>query len=1025
MAQNCGSKIAVDDDSHCRESGPMRHLGDATTSLHFDQGGSDGDNGVGTKLGGTEDSEGDSEGEGYTLQLPSNADDLGSVGRSVLGTYDVDSESDDEVVNEVGDQEVTCEFEEIDDEEGYVLEIPSDADDLSSMGRSVPAIYDGDHESEEAEIIQKNVKLEGTKRFFEDSDDDSEVTDSSTADHQSETKKSTEKQNPKLGQFFDRLCHLLHVRVKIDDRVSFMDPLSKLSNLKVKVHSDGIQKKNGKFKKEFQQRSLNGKVVRNLDDLIGPAKLAQEVLTRLLSLLAREIKDMQQGSYVVAPLKQRNRAFNKAQEEYSHRSPGPPESWLYDVVRASIYCKSYAQIAEVNKWISRNTHIVRSKNRFDEPCFNGYRDLIFHVSIPFKDDLAHICEIQVHHKEIKALDEQLGIPRHYEYFRSVFAGHRRSEALILEDLAMLNRCGGMGGECMEKLLQSTDPDQLHLFARLCSDNLEEFDHALDLYNRILQLQLSMGSDSTDDIVDTHIGLGTVLGAMGRLDESLLNLEKALDMKVSLHGTERLEVAEIYSMIGHIRRPKGEYNRAFNRHREALNIRESILGNEHVLVVRSLQDIGNALRDIGEFRESEDALRRALGIQETLLGASDLDVAATRSLIGVTLYEFGDHSRAMEEHRHALTIYEAKVGKNHKLTADCHVHIGDVLCRRGEFEVAEWRYRKALRIHKGLSGKDAEAYAICLTHLGGVLMQKGDDDGAINALKRARSIHEDHRGMDHPSSSGSHLDLAKVYLHVRQYDKGLEESRRAKAVRESFLGSSHPDTAEACNYVGKALSLKGQHELAVEEHRQALSIYEAKLGENHPKTATGHHFLADTLHAMGEKDNALNEHRRALAVRASVLNKDHPDTALSCSRIGTLLREKCDLVGSLVAYRQALAITVVVCGEDHPETASAQIQVAKVVAACGDVKEAIEGVEQALKVRRSTLGHSHPETGRTYGVLGTLHRMIGHPTKAKDFHRRSVLILERELGTKNPSTEAAQNRLEAVDGPDDDDIFGVY
>ena len=44
-------------------------------------------------------------------------------------------------------------------------------------------------------------------------------------------------------------------------------------------------------------------------------------------------------------------ASQKAIEEYTYRIPGPAESWLYDILRASIICKSYKQMNDINKFL--------------------------------------------------------------------------------------------------------------------------------------------------------------------------------------------------------------------------------------------------------------------------------------------------------------------------------------------------------------------------------------------------------------------------------------------------------------------------------------------------------------------------------------------------------------------------------------------------------------------------------------------------------------------------------------------------
>ena len=897
-----------------------------------------------------------------------------------------------------------------------VIQVGTDKDDdMSSIGRSTPGIYGSDSDGSDDEGTYEDINDEEEYSRSEQSD-----TSESATEVTPERRPKDVSPNAKVEQFFDRLQHFFELRRKVEERSDMIDPSGKCQNLKVKIHSGGIEKKNGKFKKEYQQRGLSDKLVRNLDDLYDAANHAQAELKRVLEQMVNEVNGFEDTSCIVMPaLKPRDRAYEKVKQEYNDRDPGPPESWLYDVVRASVICKSNKQLSDVNKWLGKNVQIVASKNRFSQPCFNGYRDLLFHVSIPFQEELAHVCEVQVHHKDMKTLDEQFGLPKHYEYFRSCFAGSLRSQEDTLHDLAMLNNYGDIGGQLMMKLMKSKDLDQLRLFAWLCRDKLDEFDHSLQIYRRILLLQTKELGDDHEDLASTYLSIGLVLGAMGDTDESLAQLERALEIQEGFLGSDHIELAKTYGEIGRMLSKKGDFAGALKQHEKALEIRETKLGRDHFLVIASLQDIGRAHVERGDFKSAESEYRKALKIQETLLGNVHSDVASTRALIGTTLCQRGDVGKAMEEHRLALSIRETNLGKNHPVTAESHTDIGIVLSLKGDYEVAEKRHRKALRIREATKGKEDEDCAVSLSHLGHVLCQKGDFDGAIKELQRAQKIREHNFGMDHPRTAMSYIDLGNVYLKINDHEKALKEFRRAKVVCESILGQLHPDTALAYNSLGNALNRGGEHKAALVEHRKALSIFEQLLGKNHPITATGYQSLAETLTAMGSKEEALVEHRRALAVRAIVLAKDHPDTAVSCSRIGTLLSSKGDLLGALVAYKQALAITASLCGEDHPDAATAQIQVGKIFAAQGELEDAFEEIDQAKAIRESTLGREHIETGRVYGLLGTLHSMLGEFSEASDAHERALKILKKNLGKEHEEVLMIKEKLEMAENEEEE------
>ena len=84
----------------------------------------------------------------------------------------------------------------------------------------------------------------------------------------------------------------------------------------------------------------------------------------------------------LAPLKGRARAGEKAQNEYADK-PAPCYSWLFDIVRGSVYCDHEDDLVALWKKIEADPRIeiVRTKNRFNPPEFNGYRDIMMNVAV--------------------------------------------------------------------------------------------------------------------------------------------------------------------------------------------------------------------------------------------------------------------------------------------------------------------------------------------------------------------------------------------------------------------------------------------------------------------------------------------------------------------------------------------------------------------------------------------------------------------------------------------------------------------
>ena len=83
----------------------------------------------------------------------------------------------------------------------------------------------------------------------------------------------------------------------------------------------------------------------------------------------------------VAPLKAQARVLEKARDDYLERVPGPPVSYVYDIVRGAILCPDEDTILHVVHFllhggpppsssastVQREARVLRLKNRFQNP----------------------------------------------------------------------------------------------------------------------------------------------------------------------------------------------------------------------------------------------------------------------------------------------------------------------------------------------------------------------------------------------------------------------------------------------------------------------------------------------------------------------------------------------------------------------------------------------------------------------------------------------------------------------------------
>jgi len=618
---------------------------------------------------------------------------------------------------------------------------------------------------EEPDVFQEkemtNLEDDLVDRAYDDYDDDDDGDDGDDDD-------DDEHQGGlllvKQEKFFERLNHFMDVQRKLQERMKKIDPDNRLAKIEVEDHSEGgIQEEDGMYKEKYQQKDAEGEPASNLGEVYEAAYQIKQALRDLLDKMADKVKGLDYTDCQIVELKPRDRANDKAREEYLFRSPGPAESWIYDILRSTVICKTMKQVESVNKFLSKKAHIVQVKNRFRRPAYSGYRDIIYHVLLdwPYKEGVKFIAEIQVHHKDVLNLEKMFGLQNHYKFFRPVFSGPMRSTVETLRDLALIHKSEKIDDALMGKILEFEDSDQLFIFARIFYMKLEDYDRALEIYSRVLTLQESTIGETNAQTAATYQDIGLVQAEKGMFDNGLRNLQKCLEIQEEVFGAYSPEVAITRSLLGSTVVRRGddgdelmEHRGALQQYRKALVIRERCLGEDHLDVAASYQNIGASLCKLGDFQGALAAYRESLSILESLLGENHADVAVGHSLLGNVLYQQGDFQGAMEEYSIALAIREEVFGKTHSSSADSHTEIGKLLAEVQDYDEAESRHRKALRIRDTVVGRGSVEAAESHYYLGYVLNKKGDYDAALKEHKLAHAVRFKVFTKRHPDTKAS-------------------------------------------------------------------------------------------------------------------------------------------------------------------------------------------------------------------------------------------------------------------------------
>jgi len=352
------------------------------------------------------------------------------------------------------------------------------------------------------------------------------------------------------------------------------------------------------------QRNTKGERVKNLDELLEGARLVQPKFESIMTKIVRD-SGLEPSMTVVGPLDRhatpqkvltlaRLKGIARIVEKVTNELEGD-FSRIVDVVRCSVVVVTEEQLESVAQALKkpivfqllpvaaeekREFEVVRLKNRFKTPLFNGYRDALYNIVV--EEDcgtdgrrVKHVCEVQLHLADIVAHKEDTHV--FYEYFRTYFKGSRAEESRM-QALQRLGECkeGSNKNNSVEHLigsiLQGSDVGELENLGYLVEDLMGDVKIALLVRRRILELDPSS--------LMSQLQYGVALQNAGHLTEA----ERILrDVHSNVrHGFNEICWNSITSLTM-LLQDQGKPDEAEPLMREALD------GQRHELVARLLID----------------------------------------------------------------------------------------------------------------------------------------------------------------------------------------------------------------------------------------------------------------------------------------------------------------------------------------------------------------------------------------------------------------------------------------------------
>jgi len=395
-----------------------------------------------------------------------------------------------------------------------------------------------------------------------------------------------------------------------------------------------------------------------------------------------------------------------------------------------------------------------------------------------------------------------------------------------------------------------------------------------------------------------------------------------------------------------------------------------LASDPAMQASLLGALGTAYCQMGSFEPGIQALEEAVALARRH-ARSKPALADLADALGIQLRNRGELKRAEALHREALEIYRDAYGAHHPSVARALAHVARVLHTLGELEQAGVLYRQALAIQRETLEPNDPGIRMTLNDLGLLATHRGDYAGA------QRLLHQVLR---------------------------LENSAGAKQT---------VNRAATLNNLGQVLYETGDLAGAEALLGEALAIHRKLLGEHHPKVAQGEHNLGAIFLAEGRYDQAKPRLEAALALWRQNFGDNHQDVATAMNSLGNCLYRLGDLQQAEDLLRRSEALYRTLLGDEHPLRGRALLALGRLENALGRSASAEQRLRLALEIWRAKLPEDHWWLAQGESVLGESLLRQGHWQRAEPLLVASYPRIEAQLGSRDPETRDARQRLVAL------------
>ena len=424
-----------------------------------------------------------------------------------------------------------------------------------------------------------------------------------------------------------------------------------------------------------------------------------------------------------------------------------------------------------------------------------------------------------------------GMSRLLQIYRQLYGPNDPKVGSVMHELAQLSGLLGRTSDAEQAFLETFrivhaggDPLQIAEYLTTLAafyGSHGGYQHALDRFQETLELRTKHQGADHDEVIETYLGMATMLEGLNRWDEAEQKRLQAQELLAKKYAAQHSHVAAVIFARGMARRMQSKWEEARVLFEEALAIRKQ--AGEGAEVGKTQQEIAYALMMMPRLDEAEKVQRETLETFTAAKGENDPETALALGSLARIWQLQGRLDEAEGAYQQALDTLRQGLGDDHPFVLQMSDNLVEIAIQRKDFATAEKLATEHLKYRSQRFGPDHHSVAEALNRLGTVWLHQKDYLKASSAFEQALGIWERYPGAADFQRTLCYYNMGAACHGKVDWFRAEEFYRKALNELERNFGENHPSIPHVLTNLATLLKQTGREKQAQEMQERAKNF----------------------------------------------------------------------------------------------------------------------------------------------------------------------------------------------------------